>query len=88
MSQQRGGDLTQALDHPRATGGDVVVHLVEAQRGDGIDAYRSIVVEGYVLGGLSAGFGGTPSPEEITTAVSSLGVSYWRDVDLNESEML
>jgi hypothetical protein len=65
-----------------------VVHLIEAQRGNGTDDYGRIGVKGCVLGSLSAGLGGTPSPEEITAVESQLEILHWRYVDLDESELL
>ena len=50
--------------------GDVVARLGEAQRGDGAEDDGRIVVEGCGLGGRSEGLGGTPSPEDITTAAA------------------
>src|SRR5438128_12700926 len=48
----------------------VVARLGHAQRRDGTDGYRSLILEEGRLGSMSEGVGGTASPEEITTASS------------------
>src|SRR2546422_1426702 len=50
--------------------GHLVARLGHAQRRDGTDDYRCLVLEGGRLGGMPEGVGGTASPEEITTASS------------------
>src|SRR5713226_133999 len=53
--------------------GHLVARLGHAQRRDGTDDYRCLVLEGGRLGDMLEGVDGTASPEEITTAASRSG---------------
>src|SRR6266516_7169669 len=48
----------------------LVARLGHAQRRDGTDDYRCLILEGGRLGGMPEGVGGTASPKDITTASS------------------